>query len=150
MFPALSDWAEKVSARRALWFKVFWVVVFSVLPFNVRTKGTVSEHGEIEISGDAAKVAVTSKPFVNEKVVTAKTLQQNGSSRSMSFRNCAAHGDISLTFFPCHDCSMLPLVPNRVPRVTDHWSLEFARAVTDRWSLECLPQQAVTDHWSPG
>ena len=40
LFFALSDWAEKVSARRTLWFKVFWVVMFSVLPFNVCTKAS--------------------------------------------------------------------------------------------------------------
>ena len=52
------------------------IVVFCVLPFNVRTKGLVSEQGEIECSGDVAKVAVSSKPFANTKLVAAKTLHK--------------------------------------------------------------------------
>ena len=50
LFFALSDWAEIVSARRIIWFKVFCVVVLSVLPFNAGTEGLVSEQGKIKAS----------------------------------------------------------------------------------------------------
>ena len=49
LFFAPCDWAKEISARRTLWFKVFWVVMCSVLPFIVGTKGLVSEQGKIEV-----------------------------------------------------------------------------------------------------
>ena len=63
LFLAFGDWAEILSARRVLGFKVFGVMEFSVFPLDLHAKGLVSEQGKVELSGDVAEVAVTSKPF---------------------------------------------------------------------------------------
>ena len=55
---------KKISDRRILGLRIFGVMLFSVFLLVLRAKGR---------SGDADEVAVTSKPFANTKLVTAKT-----------------------------------------------------------------------------
>ena len=76
LFLALSDWAEKVPARRILWFKVFGVSASSVLPFNLCAKGLVSEQGAIKVFDGEAEVAASLKPLDDSKISRAQAFEK--------------------------------------------------------------------------
>ena len=67
--------AKEVATLHSFGFEVFGVVMSSVLPFNARAKGFISEKGEIEVSDRDAKVASFVKPVANSEIKRTQILK---------------------------------------------------------------------------